>query len=64
MTARWDWNFAGADAYFRRAIAANPSPRTMNALRTAMRLSSVLSGAAQAKLEQFVAVTQKLKPNV
>jgi TolB-like protein/Flp pilus assembly protein TadD len=28
VTARWDWNFAGADADFRRAIAANPNYAT------------------------------------
>jgi TolB-like protein/Flp pilus assembly protein TadD len=28
VTARWDWNFAGADAGFRRAIAANPNYAT------------------------------------
>ena len=28
VTARWDWNFEGADAFFRRAIAANPNYAT------------------------------------
>jgi TolB-like protein len=28
VTARWDWDFAAADAYFRRAIAVNPNYAT------------------------------------